>query len=36
VKQTFVRGELVADEGEIVADPGHGRFVERELPDWSV
>ena len=35
VKQTFVRGELVADDGEIVADAGHGEFVEREIPDWS-
>jgi dihydropyrimidinase len=35
VKQTFVRGELVADEGSIVADPGHGRFIDREVPDWA-
>ncbi|ELY65526.1 dihydroorotase [Natrinema versiforme] len=35
VEQTFVRGELVADDGEIVADPGHGSFVERDLPDWE-
>lgn len=35
VEKTFVRGELVADDGEIVIDGGHGRFVERELPDWS-
>lgn len=35
VKQTFVRGELVADEGEIVADPGYGRFLDREIPDWG-
>jgi len=35
VKQTFVRGELVADDGEVVGEPGHGRFVERERPDWS-
>jgi dihydropyrimidinase len=35
VKQTFVRGELVADRGEIVADPGHGRFLDREVPDWA-
>ncbi|WP_142861062.1 dihydroorotase [Salinigranum halophilum] len=36
VKQTFVRGHLVADDGEIVADPGTGQFVARELPDWSI
>ncbi|MFW6447926.1 MAG: dihydroorotase [Halobacteriota archaeon] len=35
VEKTFVRGELIADEGEIVGEPGHGRFVERELPDWD-
>jgi len=35
VEQTFVRGKLVADDGEIVADAGHGQFVERALPDWS-
>jgi dihydropyrimidinase len=34
VSKTFVRGELVADDGEIVADPGHGTFVERTVPDW--
>lgn len=36
VKQTFVRGELVADDGEIVTNPGHGEFVEREIPRWEV
>jgi dihydropyrimidinase len=35
VKQTFVRGELVADEGRVVADPGHGRFRKREVPTWE-
>jgi dihydropyrimidinase len=35
VKQTFVRGELVADDGDIVADAGHGKFIERERPDWE-
>ncbi|WP_255197425.1 dihydroorotase [Halorarius litoreus] len=35
VKQTFVRGELVADEGTIVGEPGHGTFLARERPDWS-
>jgi dihydropyrimidinase len=35
VKQTFVRGQLVAENGELVTEPGTGRFVERELPDWS-
>lgn len=35
VKKTFVRGELVASEGEVVASPGHGRFIEREIPNWE-
>ncbi|RJT03376.1 dihydroorotase family protein [Halococcus sp. IIIV-5B] len=35
VKKTFVRGELVADDGEIVCEPGHGEFVAREVPDWG-
>ncbi len=35
VKQTFVRGTLVADDGEIVAEPGHGEFVRRDVPDWG-
>jgi dihydropyrimidinase len=35
VTHTFVRGELVVEEGTVVGPPGHGRFVERELPDWS-
>jgi len=36
VDKTFVRGELVADNGRIVADAGHGEFLDRELPNWSV
>ncbi|MFB6192510.1 MAG: dihydroorotase family protein [Haloarculaceae archaeon] len=35
VVRTYVRGELVADDGEIVAERGTGQFLERELPDWS-
>jgi dihydropyrimidinase len=35
VRKTFVRGRLVTDDGEIVADPGHGEFRPREIPDWS-
>lgn len=35
VKQTFVRGALVADDGRITADPGHGAVIDREIPDWS-
>lgn len=35
VKRTYCRGELIADDGEIVADPGSGEFVNRERPDWQ-
>ncbi|MFB6362304.1 MAG: dihydroorotase family protein [Halobacteriales archaeon] len=34
VTRTFVRGEPVAVDDDIVAPPGHGHFVEREIPDW--
>ena len=36
VKKTFARGELVADDGEVVGEPGHGEFVARDVPDWDV
>lgn len=35
VKLTFVRGTVVADNGDIVAEPGHGAFLRREVPDWK-
>lgn len=35
VVRTFVRGEEVAHDGEVVGESDHGRFVERSLPDWS-
>jgi len=35
VTKTLVRGEVVAEDGEIVGDPGHGEFIERDIPDWS-
>jgi dihydropyrimidinase len=31
VRQTFCRGTLVYDRGEIRTEPGHGRFVPRSL-----
>jgi len=34
VKRTFVRGTLVAADGDVVADPGHGEFLRRRVPDW--
>lgn len=33
--KTFVRGELVAEDGSPVGEPGHGEFVERECPNWD-
>lgn len=35
VKKTLVRGEVVADDGEVV-ESGHGNFIPRDRPDWSV
>ena len=35
VTKTFVRGSLVADNGEIVTEDGCGSFVERPVPDWN-
>ncbi|EMA45249.1 D-hydantoinase, partial [Halococcus morrhuae DSM 1307] len=35
VERTYLRGEPIADDGEIVADPGYGEFVARERPDWE-
>jgi dihydropyrimidinase len=31
VRHTLCRGTLVYDHGEIVTEPGHGRFVARSL-----
>lgn len=36
VKKTFVRGRLVADDGDVVTDPGYGEFIQRECPGWAV
>jgi len=35
VEKTFVRGDLVYDQGEILVEPGYGNFVAREIPNWS-
>jgi len=35
VKNTFIRGNQVVSDGEVVGEPGTGEFVERELPDWE-
>ena len=34
VRDTFLRGERTVADGDLVGDPGDGRFVERERPDW--
>jgi dihydropyrimidinase len=36
VTTTLVRGEIVAANNKIVEEPGHGQFIERDIPDWSV
>lgn len=35
VKQTFLRGEKIADDGEVTVAPGYGEYVHREIPDWD-
>lgn len=35
VERTYVRGELVADDGDIVAPAGHGTFLDRTVPSWN-
>jgi dihydropyrimidinase len=36
VRHTFSRGTLVYDRGEILTEPGHGRFVRRSLRPATV
>ncbi|UPM44996.1 dihydroorotase [Halocatena salina] len=36
VTTTLVRGKIVAVDDEVVGERGHGRFIERDIPDWSV
>lgn len=35
VKKTYLRGELIVNEGEVVGRPGYGEYVRRECPTWS-
>lgn len=35
VETTLVRGEVVADDGEIAVEPGHGAYATRGIPDWD-
>ena len=36
VELTMVRGTVVAEDGEIVAEEGHGEYCDRVCPDWSI
>jgi dihydropyrimidinase len=36
VKETYVRGERLVEDSELTGVSGHGEFIDRELPDWSV
>jgi len=35
VKQTYLRGNCIADETGMVAAPGYGEFCERQVPQWA-
>lgn len=35
VKKTFLRGKLIADDGEITAASGYGQYINRDIPDWE-
>ena len=35
VETTLVRGTVVADDGQVQADPGYGQFQERTVPTWE-
>lgn len=35
VDKTLVRGDVVAEDGEIVAETGYGDFQPRTCPDWE-
>ncbi len=35
VQQTYVRGERVVEDGDVVGRPGHGQYVSRSLPQWE-
>lgn len=31
----IVCGEVMVQDGELAAAPGHGRFLRRDLPPWA-
>ncbi len=35
VTKTFLRGKLVAEDGEVVGAPGDGAYLDRERPTWA-
>jgi len=36
VEKTFIRGNLIVDDGKLQSEKKHGRFIEREIPNWEV
>ena len=35
VEMTMVRGTVVAEDGEIVVEEGHGEYCDRKRPNWG-
>jgi len=35
VETVLVRGETVVRDGDLVGSPGHGQFVDRDVPTWD-
>jgi dihydropyrimidinase len=35
VEQTYIRGQLIADNGKVKVESGYGDFIRRSQPDWS-
>jgi len=35
VRKTLLRGEVIAENGKVIASPGYGEYVDRKIPDWN-
>ncbi len=35
VDTTLVRGDEVVRDGKVTGEAGHGKFIERDIPDWT-
>lgn len=35
VEKTLLRGQTIAEDGELVGSPGDGNFLERDIPAWD-